>query len=32
MLDSGTYSLGARQRRMRMPIKRLGIAVASTLV
>lgn len=32
MLDSGTYSLGALDRKVRMPIKRLGATVAQTLV
>jgi MinD-like ATPase involved in chromosome partitioning or flagellar assembly len=32
MLDSGTYSLEALDRRTRLPIKRLGLAVAEQLV
>jgi hypothetical protein len=32
MLDSGTYTLGGLERDLRMPIKRLGLAVASALV
>jgi MinD-like ATPase involved in chromosome partitioning or flagellar assembly len=32
MLDSGTYSLEALDRRTRLPVKRLGLAVAERLV
>jgi MinD-like ATPase involved in chromosome partitioning or flagellar assembly len=32
MLGSGTYSLGALDRRTRIPVKRLGMAVAGQLV
>jgi MinD-like ATPase involved in chromosome partitioning or flagellar assembly len=32
MLDSGTYSLGALDRRTRLAVKRLGLAVAERLV
>ena len=32
MLDSSTYSLGALDRRTRLPIQRLGLAVAERLV
>lgn len=32
MLDSGTYSLEALGPRTRMPVKRLGLAVAKQLV
>lgn len=32
MLDSGTYSLEALDRRARLPVKRLGLAVAERLV
>jgi hypothetical protein len=32
MLDSGTYSLEGLNRRVRMPIKQLGLAVARQLV
>ena len=32
MLASGTYSLGALDRRTRLPVKRLGLAVAERLV
>jgi MinD-like ATPase involved in chromosome partitioning or flagellar assembly len=32
MLDSGTYSLEALDRRTRVPVKRLGLAVAEQLV
>ncbi|MGH2716591.1 MAG: AAA family ATPase [Thermoleophilaceae bacterium] len=32
MLDSGTYSLEALDRRTRLPVKRLGLAVAEQLV
>jgi MinD-like ATPase involved in chromosome partitioning or flagellar assembly len=32
MLDSGTYSLEALDRRTRVPVKRLGLAVAERLV
>jgi MinD-like ATPase involved in chromosome partitioning or flagellar assembly len=32
MLDSGTYSLEALARRTRLPVKRLGLAVAEQLV
>jgi len=32
MLDSGTYSLEALDRRTRAPVKRLGLAVAEQLV
>jgi hypothetical protein len=32
MLDSGTYSLGALDRRTRLSVKQLGLAVAEQLV